>query len=274
MSFNVAVTLQKGGVGKTTSTVNITAALADQGHDVLLVDLDPQGYATKSLGHRDAYTVNDDSLYDILVEARKFEELPSLVVEHDTFDVLPAHIKMFELERELFFESRTQERLGMAFAKSGLGADYDFVVIDTPPNLGPLTDNALMAARHAIFPAQAQASSRDALEMLFDQIETLELEYETTIAMVGAIVNQIERSGMDAEMVEWFEDIFGDAVWKIPKRVALRYAWDSQETIFSYDPEGHEEDVVEDLRERYRTIATALEREREGLRADMEAADV
>jgi chromosome partitioning protein len=141
-----------------------------------------------------------------------------------------------------------------------LNTEHDAIVMDSPPNLGPLTDNTILAARNVLFPAQAQQSSRDALEMLFDEVETLEAEFGVNMRMLGAVVNQISRDGMAEEMLEWYRSQFGEYIYTVPDRVALRYAWEDGTTIYGYEPERYEEDVVEQLRVTYREFASmALE---------------
>ncbi|WP_129115408.1 ParA family protein [Halegenticoccus tardaugens] len=253
MTNTLAIGMQKGGVGKTTVAVNLTDGLADRGHETLLIDIDPQGYATKSLGLEEAYLADELNVADVLLDVKSFDRIDEIVVGRDRFDVLPSHIDAFQLERELWFESRTQERLSMALER--LDHSYDFVVIDTPPNLGPLTDNGILAAQDVLFPGQSRTSSIDALKMLFDQIETLELEYDVPVGMVGAVINQTRNDGMSDQMREWYVEQFGsENVFEIPFRVALQYAWEAEQTIYEYD-----ERDVSDVRDVFDRLVTHIE---------------
>ena len=256
MTLRISINMQKGGVGKSTTAMNLVGALNDLGAETLLVDIDPQGHTTKALGHDTAYLQDSTSLYDVLLDVDKFEQISDITVEHPETDLLPAHINMFQLERELLFKGRTEERLGMVLNR--LDHSYDVIVMDSPPNLGPLTDNTILAAQNVLFPVQAQRSSQDALEMLFDEIETLEAEFDVPIQMLAAVVNQVSRDGMAEDMVDWYTDQFGEYVYEVPNRVALRYAWENHCTIFGYQPKRYEEEVVTDLRDSYRDLATLV----------------
>lgn len=184
----LAFVQQKGGVSKTTNTINVGGALNHCGRDVLLVDADPQGYLTNELGFKGAYTSDGDTLYDVLKEPSEYDPR-EIVVSHDEFDVLPSHIQMFKLEQDLIAAGwKVRERLSAVLDQID---DYDYVVIDAPPSLGPINDNVLLAAKNVLIPVEAEASSELALTHLFNQISTLEDRYDTTITEQGVVISNV-----------------------------------------------------------------------------------
>ncbi|WP_181692575.1 ParA family protein [Natronomonas sp. LN261] len=251
MTYRLAVANEKGGVGKTTTAINIAGALAAAGHDVLFVDLDAQGNGTVGLGLEGSYTAEGTSVYDLLVDFDADVRIGDVIQPHEEFDVLPSHIDMFNAESELQTAMRGRERLWMAF--EGLDVGYDYVVIDTPPSLGLLTDNALLACRNVLVPALAEDTSKHALDILFDHFDTLEGGYGVDIDPVGIIINRIEVDGEADRMVRWFEERFGGAlpIWNIRNRVALKRAWANGASIF-----GHGETT--DMDAEFRRIADHL----------------
>lgn len=235
MTTKLAVTNQKGGVGKTTVAINVAGALADRDHEVLLVDLDPQGYLTSGVGFDDAYTAEPPSLYDALLDPAN-HAVDELVVHHEEFEVLPANIDMFNLEQELVSSMRGRERLSMLLEDVDV---YDYVVVDCPPSLGILTDNALLACQHVLIPAEAEDTSIRALDLLFKQIDTLEENYETRIQEVGLVVSNVDYP-LDNEqkgMLEWFEDTFGERIpiVEVRSRAAIKRAFNNGVSIFAHD---------------------------------------
>jgi chromosome partitioning protein len=253
--YRIVVSNQKGGVGKTTVAINTAGALNAREQNVLLVDLDPQGYLTSGVGFDDAYTAEPPSLYDALTDPGEYD-VRDLVVAHEEFDVLPANIDMFNLEQELVSAMRGRERLSMLL--EGLDG-YDFVVVDCPPSLGILTDNALLACRNLLIPAEAEDTSIRALDLLFKQIDTLEENYGTTISEEALAVSNVDYP-LDNEqqgMLDWFEETFGDAVpiYEIRTRAAIKRAFNSGLSIFAHDEECDQADELLRLADHFTTIA-------------------
>jgi len=232
----LAVCNQKGGVGKTAAAINIAGALNQRDCDVLFVDLDPQGNATENLGMRELYDQGPPSLFDALSEPDKRDCIVDLVAEHEEMDLVPSNIDMTAVEPELTLARRSGEQL--AFALEHVEDGYDFVIIDCPPFLGNLMDNALYAARNAIIPALAETTSKRAFELLFDHVDALERDYDISIRDRGVVVNRIDvRKRQATEMIDWIENAFDDApVWKVRERAAIQRALASGASLFVAEP--------------------------------------
>jgi chromosome partitioning protein len=234
MTLRIACTNQKGGTGKTTTTINLAGALARRGHEVLVVDLDPQGHSTEALGFSELYVAETASLYHALAEVDRTALVNDLVVEAAEFDLVPSHEHMGTVESTLTTERRREERLGMVL--DDLEADYDVLLIDCPPNLGLLTDNALLATRHVVVPSQTRRSAKRAVEILVEQIEEVETTFGVEIELLGVVANEYRRDGESEAMVEWYRERFGaDAVYVVPTRVALQRAWNANVSIFEHE---------------------------------------
>jgi len=250
----LAVCNQKGGVGKTAAAINIAGALNQRDCDVLLIDLDPQGNATENLGMRELYDQGPPSLFDVLSDPHQRDAIGDLVAEHREMDLIPSNIDMTAVEPELTLARRSGEQL--AFALEHVADDYDFIIVDCPPFLGNLMDNALYATRNAIIPALAETTSKRAFELLFDHVSALERDYDISIRDRGVVVNRIDvRKRQATEMIDWIENAFGDApVWKVRERAAIQRALASGESIFVAEPGCDQCEV-------FAQIAATLERE-------------
>lgn len=233
----LAVTNQKGGVGKTAVAINVAGALHQRGRDVLFVDLDPQGNATENLGMRAAYDAEPPSLFDILTKPERRDEIGDLVRTHKEMDVIPSSIDMTAVEPELTLARRSGEQLALAL--DHVADEYDYVIIDCPPFLGNLMDNALYAARNVLIPALAEDTSKRAFELLFDHIDALATDYEISIEECGVVINRIDvRKNQAREMIEWINDAFDDTpVWEVRERAAIQRAMSNGTSIFVEEPE-------------------------------------
>lgn len=232
--FVLALCNQKGGCGKTTTTLNLGGALTELGYDVLLVDLDPQGHLSEDCGFGSLYDTEDGSLRDALVDLTNQDIVNDLVRNHDEFDLIPAHADMFSIENELNTEVRREERLRLALSE--LDTDYDFILIDCPPNLGVLTNNALIAARNVLIPARPTGKSVKAIELLMHQKNALESAYGINIDIASVVGNEVSYDNESKEMMDWFVQAFDDVapVFEIRSRVALQRAADASKSIFAY----------------------------------------
>jgi len=242
--YRLAVSNQKGGVGKSTVALNIAGALGERGQNVLLVDLDPQGYLTSGVRLDDEYTAPSPNLNDAL-KAPGEHAVGDLVVAHEEFDVLPANIDMFSLEQELVSGMRGRERLSMLLEDV---TGYDFLVVDCPPSLGLLTDNALLACENVLIPAEAEDTSIRAVELLFKQIDSLEDNFGASIQEEALVVSNVDYplDGEQQGMLEWFEDTFSDRipVFEIRSRAVIKRAFNAGHSIFGHDEECDQADEL------------------------------
>ena len=250
----LCVSNQKGGVGKTTVAINVAGALNRRGRDVLFVDLDPQGNATENLGFMEAYDASPPSLFECLTDPERREAVHDIVLAHSEMDVLPSNIDMTAAEPELTLSRRSGEQLSLLLRE--IEDEYDYVVVDCPPNLGNLMDNALYAARNLLIPALAESTSKRAFELLFDHVEALEYDYEIDIEERGVVINRIDvRKTQANQMVEWIREAFDDApVWEVRERAAIQRALDDGVSLLEHDPDC-------DMNEVFLGVADSLDRQ-------------
>jgi chromosome partitioning protein len=246
----VAVCNQKGGVGKTTLTINLGGALSTLGHTVLMVDLDPQGHLTEGVGLREYYDRDEVSLYDRLIHGK--DMAPELIVKpvHESFSVIPTNYQMMLAEQSLFMARNREHKLTNLLAS--IEGKFDYVVIDCPPTLGNLTDNALNAARKVVIPVQAESTSIRALELLFDQIESIEHGLHIKINKLAVVPNLVQDSAISKRILEDLRTLVPSvSPFVLRKRVVLQNAWDEGRSIFSYEPTSSDharakKEVIED----------------------------
>jgi chromosome partitioning protein len=269
MTHTVAICNQKGGVGKTTLTINLGAALADLRQRVLLIDLDPQGHLTEGVGLQELYLNNDShkspTLYECLMSGEA-EQFPSLIQKPpaEAFSVIPANYEMMLAEQALFMARNREHKLKGLFSQ--LDGQFDWVLIDCPPALGNLTDNALNAAREVVIPIQAERTSVRALELLFDQIESVERGLNIQIRVLAVVPNLVQDSTMAKRTLSELRSANTSITpFEIRKRVLLQEAWSSGQSIFAYKPPArNEERTKNELVATYRQLAEFVMQQAEG----------
>lgn len=262
--LKIAVSNQKGGVGKTTVAINVAGALANRGNNVLFVDLDPQGNATENLGMMERYDDPEPNLFTCLTDSTERERVGEIICDHDEIDLIPSNIDMTAAEPELTLSRRSGEQLALLLDM--VEDDYDVILVDCPPFLGNLMDNALFATQNVLIPALAESTSKRAFELLFDHVDALEYDYEIDIEDIGVVINRIDvRKTQATEMIEWIESAFeGKPTWKVRERAAIQKSLDSGQSLAKFDPDCDMVNVFDE-------IAVEIERVAESQVADGEA---
>ena len=225
---------QKGGVAKTTTTLNLAVAFAESGHDVLAVDLDPQGNLTMSQGI-DPDKV-DRSMYDVLVDHIPIRE----VIQGREIDVAVASIDLAGAEIAMSMQIGRERSLEKAL--SAVVDDYDFVCIDTPPSLGLLTVNALTASDKVIVPVQCEYLSMRGLVQLQNTLEMIRDNLNPRVRIEGILPTMLDSRTIHAkEAVEILEENFGELVFKSRIRKAIKFAEAPVKgtSVLKYDPQGN-----------------------------------
>lgn len=218
----IAVANQKGGVGKTTTSVNLSSALALQGKTVLLVDLDPQGNATSGLGV-DPRAL-DGTVYHCLIREKTASDV-TIVTSVSGLSLLPANAELAGAEVELVNVSDRQNNLKTALSE--LGERFDFVFIDCPPALGILTVNALAAAHSVLIPVQCEYYAMEGLTRLLDSIERVRQSCNQSLELEGILLTMFDaRNSLSRQVAEQVRGHFAGKVYQavIPRNVALAEA--------------------------------------------------
>ena len=230
----IALANQKGGVGKTTSSVNLAAALARLGKKVLLIDLDPQGNATVAIGvDKDAL---DNSVFEVLVGDCKAKQA-IVSVEQAGLDLLPANGDLTAAEVALLEEDMGPKRLRKTLKK--VRDNYDVVLIDCPPTLNMLTINALTAADGIVVPVQCEFFALEGLSALMDTIETVQEQLNDKLYIDGLLRTMHDRrNNLANDVSNQLVAHFGMKVLQtiIPRNVRLAEAPSYGESILDYDP--------------------------------------
>ena len=234
MARIIAIANQKGGVGKTTTAVNLSASLAIAERRTLLVDADPQGNATSGVGLSKGEL--DASLYDVMVDGRDADEVIARDVGIPFLDVLPATQDLVGAELELVnrVERETALRRGLARIRDR----YDFIVIDCPPSLGLLTLNVLTAADGVVIPIQCEYYALEGISQLLNTVRLVQQNFNPALALDGVLLTMYDaRLNLCRQVSEDAKEYFGAQVFRtaIPRNVRLAEAPSFGKPILLYD---------------------------------------
>ncbi|MGV3466196.1 MAG: ParA family protein [Heyndrickxia sp.] len=241
----ISVANQKGGVGKTTTSVNLGACLAYIGKKVLLVDTDPQGNATSGAGI-DKGDVQQ-CIYDVLVDDVEIKEVVKPTEVEGLFSV-PATIQLAGAEIELVPTISREVRLKRALAE--VKDDYDFIIIDCPPSLGLLTINALTASDTVLIPVQCEYYALEGLSQLLSTVRLVQKHLNHELMIEGVLLTMLDaRTNLGLQVIEEVKKYFQDKVYRtiIPRNVRLSEAPSHGEPIIVYDPKSRGAEVYLDL---------------------------
>lgn len=230
----ISVSNQKGGVGKTTTAVNLAQAFALLGKKVLLVDLDPQGNATQGLSI--SLDQVETSVGDLILNR---DANPSnAIFKGDNLDLIPATPLLARVEREMVGITNSEHRLGRQLSK--LRTNYDYIILDTPPTFGPLMNSALNAADQVIVPVDSSFFALIGIKELLSEIREIQDTTNPKLEVLGYLLTLADQTKMTSEVVDSLASNFGPLVFetKIRRTVRLREAPALGKTIFHHDPHG------------------------------------
>jgi len=230
----IAIANQKGGVGKTTTAINLSAALARAGKKVLLIDLDPQANSSLTFLAHDSI---EYSIYEMLTDTAVTKENVIKQTSLPGLDILPSRISLAKFESKLIGEFDAPFRLKDRM--DGLANSYEYIVIDTPPTLGLITVNALVAADYLIVPIQPSYFALEGTDDLLDTVEKVRARPNPNLKVLGVLITLLDkRTTLAKDIHEQIRQVFGDKVFEtvISKSIRLEESPAYKESIFTFAP--------------------------------------
>lgn len=229
----ISIANQKGGVGKTTTSINISTILAKKGKRVLLIDADPQGNATSGIGIEKK---TEKSIYDVIIEETKIEEVV-LETQVKNLKICPSNINLAGAEVELVSMMSREYRLKERIEEEK--ENYDYIIIDCPPSLGLITLNAFTASDSVLIPVQCEYYALEGLEQLMNTVNLVKKHLNKELELEGAVLTMYDaRTNLSNQVVKEVKNYFEDQVYKtvIPRNVRLSEAPSFGMPISLYDP--------------------------------------
>lgn len=227
---------QKGGVGKTTSALNIAACIARSGKTVLFIDSDPQGNATSGIGIKKRSI--SGSVYDLLIGRLKWDEA-AIKTNVKGLSIIPSSMSLVGAELELVDESDREYKLKKAISEAS--DKFDYIIIDCPPSLGLLTINSLTAAKYVVIPVLCEYYSLEGLSQLTATIKLIKKLYNPEIELLGVLINMFDgRLNLSIAVLEEIKKYFADKLFRtpIPRSVKISEAPSHGMPITEYDKNG------------------------------------
>ncbi|WP_163539636.1 AAA family ATPase [Gracilibacillus sp. YIM 98692] len=241
----IAVANQKGGVGKTTSSVNLSACLAHLDKKILIVDIDPQGNTTSGVGINKGDV--EQCVYNALVDDLTADQI-CIHTDIKNLDIIPATIQLAGAEIELVSTLSREVRLKKAI--DSIKEQYDYIIIDCPPSLGLLTINALTASDSVIIPVQCEYYALEGLSQLLNTIRLVQKHLNKALMVEGVLLTMLDaRTNLGIQVIDEVKKYFQSKVYQsiIPRNIRLGEAPSHGQPIISYDPKSRGAEVYLDL---------------------------
>lgn len=250
MGKAIAIFNQKGGVGKTTTNINLGASLALKGKRILMLDIDPQGNTTSGIGisKKDL----DYTVYDLLIEENFDTRKAILNTGIKNLDIIPASVDLAGAEIELVALDGREKRLRNSIAK--VADDYDYIFIDCPPSLGLLTINSLTAVQSVLIPIQCEFYALEGVSQLVNTIEMVKKNLNKDLEIEGVILSMFDgRTNLSIQVVQEVKKYFGSKVYStvIPRNIRLAEAPSFGMAITEYDPKSRGAEAYRDFAEEF-----------------------